>query len=244
MKALPVTKTIRLAVAVMGLATATSARCQTSEVLIRRPSSATPAIQESLHERALKSGAVHEEIKLPEGWVVQNNVHDLTIDSDVVIVGFVHANKCELDANSDSIATRYQVLPEKVYRDRFSVVNKDVRPDARPDFNRKRVEAGTEIQVVLPGGKIRFPEGVTAQVDVLNSPRMVNGGRYLFYLKYSPGAKGYIITGLSRGIFEVANDGDHLRSLSVRKLGNRIIQESGPASFRLSEAADEGAKEY
>lgn len=66
---------------------------------------------------------------------------------------------------------------------------------------------GDNIAVSLPGGLFSFEHGTMAKVRTPEFKKMVNGHRYLLYLRVVHPANYFVSTGGAKGIFELKPDG-------------------------------------
>ncbi len=136
--------------------------------------------------------------------------------------------------------TRYKIRVDDLLADDFAAV--DPKADGfREKFSEGRVglKKGSTVDVILPGGKISFPGGATAQIDVMNVQRMESGHSYLLYLHYSAQLRGFVVTGLSRGMFEIADDGESLHWMAVTKTDKGFRLESKTFESSVSNARTE-----
>lgn len=69
------------------------------------------------------------------------------------------------------------------------------------------VKTGANITVSLPGGKVGYPDGTTAEVFTPWFRKMVNHKRYLLFLSGKPTSDSFTTTGGPQGVFEIAADG-------------------------------------
>ena len=76
------------------------------------------------------------------------------------------------------------------------------------------VQSGKNITVSLPGGKVGFPGGSTAEVQTPWFKKMVNRKRYLLFLSGMPNADTFVTTGGPQGVFEISADGSGVLSHS------------------------------
>jgi len=111
----------------------------------------------------------------------------ITRDSALVLVGTPLTNLCELDSEGDGITTDYQVS-----------VNEAIKGNLAP---------GSVITVSVPGGRVEFPDGTSAELRVQDFKKMENGKTYVLFLRNrQPGSEKFITTGAAQGLFEVPND--------------------------------------
>jgi hypothetical protein len=89
------------------------------------------------------------------------DLDELVSVSDVVLVGSVIDNVCVLHKDHRSISTVYTVST---------------------DTPLKGDTSGLPLDVVVPGGKVGFPDGTTAEVTTPGFVRPMNGRRYVWFL--------------------------------------------------------------
>jgi hypothetical protein len=113
-------------------------------------------------------------------------------NSELVVVGTPLTNVCKVDSEGDGITTDYQVS-----------VNEAIKGD---------VASGNLITVSIPGGRVEFPDGTSAEIRVQDFRKMENGKTYVLFLRHGqPGSEKFITTGAAQGLFEVPNDGSGVK---------------------------------
>lgn len=134
----------------------------------------------------------------------------LIIQSDLVIVGEVVAERARLSDDGTQVLTDYTVVVRELL--------------ARPEPERvAAVAPGQRIVVTKPGGQMQV-EGVAVSVEALDFPRLEWLVPYVFFLKQAGG--GYEPHGGAQGVWRM-RDGrvySHLpdgSTLPVRRLYNR-----------------------
>lgn len=133
---------------------------------------------------------------IPANSHVKFDLDTITKKSAAVVIGTAVSNVCRLSPDGQQITTDYQVQVQEVLKG-------------------KGVHAGA-IEVSLPGGRMVFEDGTSAQVNTPGFRRMENGKTYVLFLsERAPGRKSYAVTGGPQGIFEIVDDG-----ASVRPYGN------------------------
>jgi hypothetical protein len=116
----------------------------------------------------------------------------ITKNSGLVVVGTPLTNVCKIDSEGDGITTDYQVS-----------VNEAIKGN---------VARGSVITVSLPGGRVEFPDGTSAEVRVQDFRKMENGKTYVLFLRNGqPGSEKFITTGAAQGLFEIPNDGSGIK---------------------------------
>lgn len=120
------------------------------------------------------------------------DLQDLTQGSALVVVGTPLRNKCSLDeVDGDMITTDYEVA-----------INEAIKGN---------VTQGSTIKVSLPGGRVEFPEGTSAELRTPDFRKMENGKTYVLFLHQNrPGSEEFIVTG-GQGLFEIPSDGSGVR---------------------------------
>lgn len=65
------------------------------------------------------------------------------------------------------------------------------------------LERGKTVTVSLPGGKVLFEDGTTAEIKTPWFKKMQNGTTYLLFLNEAPGGGTFVTTGEAQGLFEI-----------------------------------------
>lgn len=120
-----------------------------------------------------------------DGWVEYQNLKSILRDSELVVVGSATENICRISPDQRSVRTVYQFSVETIIKG--------------------RIDRTKPIIISLPGGRFTFEDGSTVEVSTPDFKRMVNGTRYLVFLKTN--GESYFPTGGSQGIFELKSDG-------------------------------------
>jgi hypothetical protein len=129
-------------------------------------------------------------------YVTKFNVHtwlkfdieSLTKNSADVVVGVASSNASEVSPDGQLIVTDYRVNMTNVLKG--------------------KVNSGSDITVHLPGGRVEFEDGTSAEVITPNFERMENDKKYVLFLGKEQGDNNrYILTGGSQGLFEVTDKG-------------------------------------
>jgi hypothetical protein len=154
---------------------------------------------------AARSGGYRELARLkgefvanvPANSLVKFDLDTITKKSAAVVVGTAVSNVCRLSPDGKQITTDYQVQVQEVLKGKA---------------------ADGTIEVSLPGGRVVFEDGTSAQVNVPGFRRMENGKTYVLFLsERGPEHSSFAITGGSQGIFEVIDGG-----ASVKPYGNAL----------------------
>jgi hypothetical protein len=125
-------------------------------------------------------------------------LHDLAKHSHTIVTGTAITNVCQLSADGRDVYTAYS----------FRVDEK---------IKGSGIHPGDMITVDLPGGRVSFPDGSTAQINTPQFPRMVNGNRYVLFLQERGKSASFTPVGGPQGVFELRTDGTifaHARSFN------------------------------
>lgn len=146
----------------------------------------------TLHEAAIASGGTYiAAMTTNNGWLAFDDLKDLTRVSKIVVIGTPVENVARVSSDGKAVSTYYQIRVERRLKGKFG--------------------EGDTLRVALPGGKVRFDDGTTAQINTPDFPKMINGNRYLLYLNPAEsnpsGAPDLVPAGGSQGIFELKADG-------------------------------------
>jgi len=127
---------------------------------------------------------------------MKDSLEKLIADSESIVIAKVERNVSKLSEAGDSAITSYQVVVEDVLKGQF--------------------QRGYTLAVSLPGGKVGFEDGSTAETQALWFKRMLNNKRYILFLEKSNGADGFLTTGGPQGVFEIPGDGTVVSNSSLR----------------------------
>lgn len=146
---------------------------------------------------ALRRGGLREAAKLKGHYVQDFNPHwdfgrfdieGLTKNSAIVVVG-VPTKKVgsRLSRSGQSIVTEYEVVVKETIKGTIS-------------------QGGT-INVLLPGGRVEFEDGTSAELRTPTFEQMRVNGTYTLFLSESESEAGdYVLTGGPQGLVEIVND--------------------------------------
>ncbi len=148
------------------------------------------------HERvreAIRRGGYREAAKLKgryietidPNWDWANfNLETLTKNSVGVIIGIPQSEKGKLSATGESINTEYEVKIEKIIKGNFLT--------------------DSMIKVSLPGGKVEFEDGTSAELQTIGVERIGKNKRYVLFLyQNANGSNELLLTGGPQGLFEL-----------------------------------------
>jgi hypothetical protein len=157
------------------------------------------------HRRAVdaaRQGGIREAAKIKGSFVVTDfakaegvysGLDSLASHSDVVIVGTPSQNVCRVTPDGRYITTDYEVVAQEVFKGRV----------------RKR----DTVKVSLPGGRVQFEDGTSAEVRVPDFRKMEDGKTYVLFLserKDNPGV--FQVVGGPQGLFELSADNVTVKS--------------------------------
>jgi hypothetical protein len=151
-------------------------------------------------------------------------VENLTRNSEVVAVGVPLRNRGRLTTDGGSAVTQYEVMLQDVLKG--------------------NVAPGSIIKVALPGGKVSFADGSTAEVRTPKFRKMVNGKTYLLYLNANDDEQSsYDLTAGPQGLLELSADGVEVNSHAAEK--SRIKEQvKGKNSAEFLKEARKQAKKW
>lgn len=157
--------------------------------------------QQALVE-AIRRGGIREAAKIKKDYVGLYDPHldwglftieKLTKNSEAVIVGMPSNNRCKLSKDGQLITTDYDVVVQEVLKG--------------------NIQQGSTIKVSLPGGKVKFEDGTTGEIETPNFMKMVNGRTYALYLNESRSESSiYELTAGPQGLLELPTDGRRIKS--------------------------------
>jgi hypothetical protein len=125
-----------------------------------------------LHAAAIAAGGTYRFFDDPNPDVVVADLGAFAKQSDIVVIGEVIANECHLAKNEKYITTDYRVR----VLDSLLGIHK----------------TGDEIVVSMPGGRVQFPDGTAAQMEVKQFASPLNGDRLVVFGRQ---VKSTIVTG-------------------------------------------------
>ncbi len=114
-----------------------------------------------------------------------NNLSELAKDSTAIVIAIPLDQASRLSQNGTTILTEYRLRIEQDFKSHF--------------------KPGETVSLGIPGGKIEFPNGTSAEIVTPNFPRMLIGNRYVIFV--GPREVSFRPTGGSQGIFEFLKDG-------------------------------------
>jgi hypothetical protein len=122
------------------------------------------------------------------GLFAYQNVRALAKESRTIVIGSAVTNVCKLADDGRDIYTSY------TFRIEERIKGANLRP-------------GDTVTVDLPGGRVSFPDGSTAQINTPQFPRIINGNRYVLFLMEQGKGPDLTPVGGPQGVFELRDDG-------------------------------------
>jgi hypothetical protein len=157
--------------------------------------------QTDLHlqrKKARREQGIYAAAKITGNYVYSGdgmtcNIFDLpeiARESNLIVIGSAIDNVCKLrgPADDESIVTEYKIQIEEVIKGHANI-------------------AGKVVEVITPGGKITFPDGVSAE-ETSSTRKMRNGSRYILFLSESSQGKKLLFPfAMTSGVFEITDEG-------------------------------------
>lgn len=168
---------------------------------------------------AIRRGGLREAARIKGHYVGSGNVcswlkydlESLTKNSASIIIGTPISSTSQLTADGQSITTKYQVK-----------VKESMKGTLLPD---------EMVQVSLPGGKVVFEDGNSAEIKTPDLEQMEESKTYILFLSQDKSAAGsFNLTGGGQGLFELLSDKLMVKphghfSDVVQKYKNKDIEE-------------------
>jgi hypothetical protein len=139
----------------------------------------------------------------------QSSLTNMVAHSESIVIANTTSNVCRLSDDGRIVRTFYQAKIEQV-----------LKGDLKP---------GDNVTVSLPGGKVGFADGSTAEVQTVWFKKMVNNKRYLLFLNDKNKTRNFLTTGGPQGVFELPADGrgavshSGLRDDAMRTYDNKNV---------------------
>lgn len=174
------------------------------------PPTASSKDPRTLEEKAKRGGGkIVANLEFNKG-AQQTSLAKMVATSASIVFATPDSNVCRLSDDGKVVRTFYRVRVDEVLKG--------------------QLQPGRSITVSLPGGKVGFPDGSTAEVQTLWFRKMINHKRYLLFLTGNPNAESYVTTGGPQGVFEVPADGSGVVSHSG--LSNDVMRQYGGKSVQ------------
>jgi hypothetical protein len=149
----------------------------------------------SLKEKAKRAvGGKFLGYETPGKDVRFRDIADVARSSSAIIVGTSQSNRCRLSEDETRITINYQVNVQEV-----------IKGDLQP---------GSLVTVKVPGGKVMFPDGTSAEVRTPWFKWMENQHTYVLFLTAEADGIIYVTTGGPQGVFEIPTDNTSVKSNS------------------------------
>ena len=154
---------------------------------------------------AIRNGGLREAAKLKgvyvssertSGWA-KYDLENLTTASIVIIIGTPLSSSSRLAASGDRIITEHEIRIERVLKG--------------------NLKAPEPVSLIVPGGKVAFEDGSSAEIRTPDLGPITEEKRYVFFLKNSddkPDA--FSLVGGGQGAFELPSS-----EANVKPLGNK-----------------------
>jgi hypothetical protein len=133
----------------------------------------------------------------------QTSLANMVRASQSIVIVTTDRNTCRLSEDGKVVRTFYRARVEQVLKG--------------------HLQPGGNITVSLPGGKVGFPDGSTAEVQTPWFKKMVNHKRYLLFLTGKSNGDTFLTTGGPQGVFEIPADGTGV--LSHSGLSNDVMRQ-------------------
>jgi hypothetical protein len=131
----------------------------------------------------------------PSALPPSQSVEEISHLSSAVIIGTTESNACRLSADGKQITIDYQVKVQEVLKG--------------------GIAQGQTITVSLPGGRVSFDDGTTAEIKTPWFRKMENGKTYILFL--SDGEKGvFVTTGGPQGVYGTSETDGTIKTHSGR----------------------------
>jgi hypothetical protein len=164
------------------------------------PTGADQNVNDDEHEKmilALRRGGYREAARIKGHYVgtfdpywdwFRADLESLTKHSAAVLVGTPKSSHVQLSPGGDLITTEYEVSVREVLKGAFA--------------------PGDSVKVSLPGGRVEFEDGTSAELNTPDFERMDNNRSYLLFLTMNTnGSDALILTGGPPGLFELPPGG-------------------------------------
>ncbi len=142
---------------------------------------------------AIKRGGYREAAKIKGHYVgttdanwdwASFNLEALTKGSVAVVIGVPESSKGQLNPNGEMIMTQFDVRVKETIKGTLA--------------------EGSVFKVALPGGRVDFEDGTSAEILTPDFERMLEGRKYLLFLYANRnGSDVYLLTGGPQGLFEL-----------------------------------------
>jgi hypothetical protein len=127
-------------------------------------------------------------------WDLSNfDIESLAKHSAAVVIGSPTTSKSQLTADGLLVITEYEVSIREVLKG--------------------TIPPNNTVKVTVPGGKVEFEDGTSAEVITPEEGHLTISGSYVFFLhQNADGGDTYRLTGGPQGLIEFPTDGGHVKS--------------------------------
>lgn len=149
---------------------------------------------------AIRHGGLREAARIKGHYVgtiltsqwLKYDIDMLAKNSAAVIIGTAVENVSRLTEDGRQITTNYQVIVQEGLKG--------------------NIQEGSTITASLPGGRVEFEDGTSAELVTPGFSRMVNGETYVLFLsKKKDESSTFILTGGPQGSFQIPADGTGIK---------------------------------
>lgn len=167
---------------------------------------------------AIRRGGLREAARLKGHYVGRVNtsrwlkyeLETLVKNSVGIVVGTPVGRNTQLSPSGNLITTTYKIEVRQTMKGKFP--------------------AGDTVDVVLPGGKVVFEDGTSAELKTPDLKQMEGGRTYLIFLSPQKDVPGFSLTGGGQGLFELPRDKSGVkphghRSDAVQKHKNEAVED-------------------
>ena len=145
------------------------------------------AIRRGGYREAAKVKGRYIGVKDPS-WDLNFDLETLTKTSAAVVIGVPQRGISQLSSDGSEITTNYNVRVDSVIKGSLAL--------------------NSIFEVSLPGGRVDFEDGTSAEIQTPGFERMRNGKKYLLFLYANRnGSDVFLLTGGSQGLYELTTSG-------------------------------------
>ena len=174
---------------------------------------------DGLHKAAVYNGGFFRLSAGGHSFVAYRDLASIARASDAVLVGQTLENTCRMSSDGDHVVTEYSVRVENVLQG--------------------AVQPGSVLKIRMPGGRFTFPDGVTVEEDHASVRGMMDGRRYLLYIKYVAAQQSYYPPAIDgQGVFELHPDGKTVISHANRRIDPLAAKSEVQQADLLKEARE------
>jgi hypothetical protein len=162
----------------------------------QEPDPTTTAVRNGGLREAAKLKRVYVSSERTSGWA-KYDLEGLTSASSAIIIGTPLSSSSRLSASGDRVITEHEIKIERV-----------VKGNLKPSES---------ISLVVPGGKVTFEDGSSAEIRTLDLGPIAEQKRYVFFLRSSEDkVDAFSLIGGGQGAFELPAPDANVRPLGAR----------------------------